>query len=266
MKNQFPLSIKNCNSYSYLFICSLRKLACFEHCSVQIGDKSYYKIEENNQIKNLVLKKKQTPMHFLHKGDLALTISPSSKDKKYRDKKFQHEHEWDYVTHPEAGSDALETKQEADDPVDAKADNRSCSAGNKKFGTELDPSDAYGAGGVAKRERAIDPEEDASSTAVNIDGTDEQDDLEDGEYDDLDTDSESGPYSGESDTAEHAPTKKRRVRRGMSLKSRNLRKCMTKRSKKKQPPKEPRTYQAGELVSVEVVYTLSYVDVVWQVR
>ena len=206
-----------------VYLYRLKKLDCFESCSVQIGDKDFYTVQENDIIVDLPQGKKNAIHHILDKLKLnaqnITTKDSNSANKNSKEDSSRSREEG--VSSDKVSSDASEEKSE---------------------------------------NNTVTPE----SPVKTVDGDDS--DYEDEE--DSASDAES-TASAKSNTSNSSASKTKIIVKKTgtgvtSLQNKLMRKKKYKKQRRK-VKKTPKQYKPGERVAVEIIYTFSTIDVMWQV-
>ena len=200
----------------------LKKLDCFESCSVQIGDKDFYTVHENDIIVDLPQGKKNAIHYIIEKLKLnaenITTKDPNSANKKSKEDSCKSTEE--AVSSDKVLSDATEERSE---------------------------------------NKTVSP----VSPIKTVDGDDS--DYEDEEDSASDAESTASAKSNTSNSTSKTKIIVKKTGTGVtSLQNKLMHKKKYKKQRRK-VKKTPKQYKPGERVAVEIIYTFSTIDVMWQV-
>ncbi|XP_074648201.1 (E3-independent) E2 ubiquitin-conjugating enzyme UBE2O-like [Tubulanus polymorphus] len=229
----------------------LKKFNNFEHLTVQIGDKSYYTVQQSDVLHQVQAKRNSNILNTMAKSGFINCVKPellnstTTKNDNRRN-----------ARNILPNSEVIDASGRNDNTTAPSGDN-SMSMRTSSAADSVD-------------EAAVN----ASGDLVNglIDGASDvgDDDDDDEEDDGMDADKEDDDVS-EAESGEDLASKRRKStnrRTGPpTLKTRGLRNRRFKkggRSLRRFVKEEPRVVGAGDRVAVEVLYTRSFVDVLWQ--
>ena len=202
----------------------MKKLDCFESCSVQIGDKDFYKIRENDVILDVPQGKKNV-LHFILEKNKTNAQNTSTKELNAKNS----------ATNEENFKNAAQAMADDKVPLDGseeKTENKAQTPESPVKAVEGDDSD-------------YEDEEDSASDAEST-------------------------ASAKSNTSNSSASKTKIIVKKTGVGNSSLQnKLMRKKKYKKQRrkvKKAPKQYKPGDQVAVEIIYTFSTIDVMWQVR
>ena len=236
-------------------ICRLKKLDCFEACSVQIGDKAFYTIK-NIDVIETVAKSSPSPLHTIMKK------SENVQDLEADQQKQQEQNAKNSAQSESAkGAEPSETIQDGSEAAEA---------GPGANGVE--PAKVEAESGAEPSATAAIESRDDSAGAVNGSGPAEVETLVNG----VDVDSDNDDSAALSDTASTASnissasassvsSLKKKGKSGAVLQTKLMKKKRLRRARKKPSQRSRPEAQAGDRVPVEVMYTSTMVEVMWQV-
>ena len=201
----------------------LKKLDCFESCSVQIGDKDFYTVQENDIIVDLPQGKKNAIHYIIEKLKLnaenITTKDPNSANKKSKEDSCKSTEE------------AVSSDKVLSDATEERSENKTVTPVSPVKTVDGDDSD-------------YEDEEDSASDAEST-------------------------ASAKSNTSNSSASKTKIIVKKTgtgvtSLQNKLMRKKKYKKQRRK-VKKTPKQYKPGERVAVEIIYTFSTIDVMWQV-
>ncbi len=206
----------------------LKKLDCFEACSIQIGDKAFYRLKSTDIVSSVPAKSSRNLIH-------------------------QVMHDLDMLPQEAKCVDIINTEAE---------ENAKNLQNIPEVGTETDNVDTQDVK-VESQNGLVNDDEEAVSmvTDEHIDAEDEDSDFEDEEDACL---SDACSTASNASVSSTSSQKKKKSKKGPILQTKLMRKKKLKRAKRREGRRH-RELQAGDRIPVEIVYTFSSVEVMWQV-
>ena len=196
---------------------------CFESCSVQIGDKDFYTIRENDVILDVPQGKKNA-LHYALEKNKTNAQNTSTKDLNAINNAANEENS-------KNADEAVASDKVSPDGSEEKSDTKAQTPESPVKTAEGDDSD-------------YEDEEDSASDAEST-------------------------ASAKSNTSNSSASKTKIIVKKTGVGSSSLQsKLMRKKKYKKQRrkvKKTPKQFKPGDRVAVEIVYTFSTIDVMWQV-
>lgn len=251
----------------------LRRLDCFEACSVQIGDKGFYILKETDTLQSVSSRGCRSLLRHIRKGlsgpDLAdgdLAQSMNSKMNICDNKNISlvigvHD--------VNGGNDPEVAKKKESDVKNLSHTNSILDPTNPVAGLTLD-SDKQTANLTCSVEVNGISSNQSVNDEIGILGAPKN--LSDSEYASLsDYEEEDGCLSdtGSAASGQSSPStaekKKKGSKKGVALQTKLLKKKKLKRARRKLDEKKEWVPKLGEKIPVEIIYTFSYVEVMWQV-
>ena len=225
----------------------MKKLDCFEPCSVQLGDKAFYTILATDVIEMVKVKGGRSLLHYI--------IKPKGSDHKQEDENTKNA----------AAGDSQSIEHDPNNHSDLQPPTESGGTDQWSASLNIDVKLSQPTENGLSAEAEINGDIIGESVPVR-----ESADGEDSEYEDEDEDylSDGGSTaSGRSNTSQSsASSAKKKKSKGPALQTKLLKKKRLRKARGKREHTLRKVLQEGARVPVEIIYTFSKIEVMWQVK